>query len=223
MEKISMAEAIKGVLQDEKIIAVGTGKTVEECVAAWDVHDFYDKRYIASSQRTKDFLEARGYQTIPLTDVSLCRYYFDGVDQIDMRGRALKGRGGAMTQEKLLFKHAQQRLAVAYPNKVKHILDNQTCPLPIEVLPNARSYVARNIIAKVPHATVTWRAGVLTDQGNYILDAYNLSLIEADEVERWLKSITGIVEHGLFSLIQFDQLYIADEGGCVIKSFSQNQ
>ena len=216
----SMVNAVVEILQDEKIVGVGTGRTVEQCIDAWPKH-FLDKQYVVSSTRTRNYLIERGYEVIPLTSVTYLSIYVDGVDQIDAQGRALKGRGAAMTQEKLLAKHARHCVAVAQPEKVADVLDNALHPLPIEVLPDARSYVARAVMEAYPHAHIELRAGVKTDQGNDVLDLYQLATSDLQECDAWLKSLCGVVDHGLFALTRFDELWIDRGDSAERRKFNQ--
>ena len=204
---MDMNQAVIELLQDESVIGVGTGSTVEGCIRQWP-HNFMDKSYVVSSERTRLFMVQAGYDVRPLTDVSVLQFYIDGVDQIDKSGRALKGRGAAMTQEKLLASMSQRRIAMAQPHKVADVLDNAVHALPIEVIPQARSYVARCVMRAYPHAHIELRQGVKTDQGNVVLDLYGLEPEELAASEAFLKSICGVLDHGLFVQTRFDECWV---------------
>ena len=216
----TMAESIANLLRDEQIIGVGTGSTVEACIDAWrSDHDFIDKQYVTSSIRTSRYMKSYGLHTLDPSEVSDITFYIDGVDQIDPLGRAIKGKGGAMTQEKLLMKMAKSCIAVAHKAKKVEQLDNIDCPLPVEVLRVARSYVARQLVQAKSDIIVRLRDGVISDHGHPILDVQGFDLSNMTEAESWLKSLTGVIETGLFAIRKFDYLYCDCDDECVITSF----
>lgn len=205
-----MCEALMGCIIDESTVGVGTGRTVEKCIDMWSADpSFLDKSYVVSSIRTKDYLENLGYQVLWPNDVMHVKVYFDGADQIDRYGCALKGLGGAMMQEKLLMKMAETCIAVAGEEKYSDVLQNNDIPLPVEVVKQARSYVARVIKQRYNDTIIDWREGVLTDHGHPILDVRLLPMSDLEGLERWLKSICGVVESGLCAERKFDKLLLA--------------
>ena len=217
----AMCKALMDAIAHESIVGVGTGRTVEACIDYWSSDVSYrDKRYVVSSERTKIYLEKLGYDVIWPNDVAGVSVYFDGVDQIDRYGRALKGLGGAMMQEKLLMQMARTCIAVAGEGKYSDDLNNMDVPIPVEVVKQARSFVARAIKERYSDALIQWREGVLTDHGNPIIDVKMLPMNDLNELELWLKSQCGVVASGLCAQRHFDKLLLADGDNLTVKLFA---
>lgn len=197
-------------LVDHAVIGMGTGSTVEclldeLCETSWAL----SKEYVVSSERTYQAMLKRFFKNIRrISEVGFVDVYVDGADWIDRRGIAIKGYGGALTQEKLIAAMAPIRIAIVDASKVVPAVSGLCEPLPLEVLPMGRSYVARKLIKM--GCRCVYREGTVTDQGNEILDIYDYLWDDPLGTERELKAITGVVESGLFARDFFHSLCIGD-------------
>lgn len=205
--KIQAANMSLAYLKDADVIGMGTGSTVE-CLldllagCAWAT----DKVYVVSSKRTLDAMKGRFDKIDHVSQHGHIDVYVDGADWIDKQGIAIKGYGAALTQEKLLATMARLRVAIVDSGKVVPAVSGMSQPLPVEVLPVARSYVARVLVAK--GIRVVYRENVVTDQGNVILDLYDYPWEDPLSTECELKLITGVVESGLFARDAFHTVLI---------------
>lgn len=192
-QKEQVALAALRMIDPNQILGVGTGSTVN-CLIA-HLGRLGLKRAVASSKATQDLLIAQGVDVISLNDVEALDLYIDGADEIDARGYMIKGGGGALTREKMVAAASKRFVCLVDESKVVARLG--AYPLPIEVLPDARSYVARQIVklGGVPE----YRQGVITDYGNLILDIHHFWVDEPLAQERLLESIIGVVSVGIFA------------------------
>ena len=206
--KMNAAKQAMPLLEHAEIIGMGTGSTVE-CLLElikdqpWGLQ----KTYVASSDRTYLAMLHHGFLHVHrASEHSYLDLYIDGADWIDPQGIAIKGYGGALTQEKLLASMASKRIAIVDGSKMVPAVSGLSQPLPIEVLPIARSYVARLLVAK--GWRVVYREGIVTDQGNVILDLYDYHWESPLVTERELKWLTGVVESGLFARDAFHTVFV---------------
>lgn len=208
--KMKAAEQALALLIEVQVIGMGTGSTVECLIELLAQKPWAKtKQYVVSSERTYLAMESRGFlQLERASAVGFVDLYVDGADWIDRAGIAIKGYGGALTQEKLLASMARKRIAIVDISKVVPAVSGLSQPLPIEVLPIARSYVARQLVGQ--GIRVEYREGVKTDQGNDILDLYNYAWEDPLETERALKLLTGVVESGLFARDAFHVVLVGD-------------
>lgn len=209
MKKISAEAALKYV-EPDTVVGVGTGSTVDYFIDALATIKNNIEGAVASSVTTEKKLRERGIPVFDLNTVNSVDLYVDGADEIDDHLRMIKGGGGALTREKILATAAKQFICIVDVSKQVKILAKQF-PLAIEVIPMARSLVARELV-KLGGSPV-YRDGFTTDNGNIILDVYDLEILEPLKWENILNNIVGIVEHGLFAARPADLLLVCDEKG----------
>ena len=201
-------EAIKYVVEDA-IVGVGTGSTancfIDELAKIKNRID----GAVASSQKTADRLKAHGIRVVDLNSVSELPVYIDGADEITEHLAMIKGGGGALTREKIVAAVAQQFICIADASKLVGVLGK--FPLPVEVIPMARSHVGRELVRLGGQPAL--RQGFITDNGNLILDVYGLSILNPLELEAELNNITGVVTNGLFARRGADVLLLGAEAG----------
>jgi len=207
--KQQAAEAAIKHIEDDSIIGVGTGSTVNFFISALAKIKHRLQGAVASSVATERLLKAQGIQVFDLNSVDQVNLYIDGADEINSRLQMLKGGGGALTREKILACASKKFICIADASKRVDLLGN--FPLAIEVIPMARSYVGRQLVKL--GGNPSYRQGFVTDNGNIILDVYNLNLAEPLRMESQLNDITGVVCHGLFASRAADLLILAGEQG----------
>jgi len=202
------AEALAHVRPDS-IIGVGTGSTVNCFIDALINSDIRIEAAVSSSEATTQLLEAGGIRVMDLNQTGGLDVYIDGADEFDQHRRLIKGGGGALTREKIVA--AASRKFVCITDKSKEVKVLGAFPLPLEVIPLARSLVARKMVAL--GGQPEWRQGFITDNGNCILDVHNLDLIDPVAMEKTINNLAGVVTCGLFALRPADLVLIATEGG----------
>jgi ribose 5-phosphate isomerase A len=206
-KKRRAAEAALGYIESGSYIGVGTGSTVSFFIEALAKSKLTIEGAVASSEATSALL--RKYR-IPLTDlnsVGELPVYIDGADEANKFLHLIKGGGGALTGEKILAAASKRFVCVIDDSKLVDVLG--TFPLPIEVIPMARSYVARQIV-KLGGQPVL-RTGFTTDNGNLILDVHNLAIMEPAKLEAELNNIPGVVSNGIFAIRPADILLMGTE------------
>jgi ribose 5-phosphate isomerase A len=202
-------EHVSARLQKDSVIGVGTGSTanffIDELAALKDEL----QATVASSEESARRLRAHGIPVVELNSVGMVDIYVDGADESNEHLQLIKGGGAALTREKIVAAVAREFVCIADGSKLVSILGK--FPLPVEVIPMARSHVARQIV-KLGGDPV-WREKVVTDNGNIILDAYNLDIVDARKLESDLNQIPGVVTNGLFALRPADILLLGTESG----------
>jgi ribose 5-phosphate isomerase A len=191
------------------IIGVGTGSTANFFIAELgNVKHKFDAA-VASSAGTAQRLKGLGIEVVDLNGVTELTVYVDGADEITRSFAMVKGGGGALTREKIVAAVARKFVCIADESKLVDALGR--FPLPVEVIPMARSYVARELVrlGGVPE----WRQGFVTDNGNVILDVYNLEILKPAELEATLNQIAGVVTNGLFARRPADVLLLGTPAG----------
>lgn len=206
--KQEVAKAALASIDDGMILGVGTGSTVNCLIDLLPQVNL--KGAVASSKVTQDKLEALGIEVMDLNFVGELDLYIDGADEVNPNLQLIKGGGGALTREKIVAAASKQFLCLVDESKWVTQLGREF-PVPIEVLPQARSYVARELV-KLGGEPV-YREGFVTDYGNLILDTYNLEITSASEMEQTLNNIVGVVCNGIFAANQADKLLIAKSTG----------
>ena len=191
------------------IIGVGTGSTANYFIAALAAVKHKFDGAVASSEATAQRLKAIGVDVIDLNSTIELEIYVDGADEIDRSLAMIKGGGGALTREKIVAAVARTFVCIADDSKLVDILGRY--PLPVEVIPMARSYVARELVKL--GGQPEWRQGFVTDNGNAILDVYNLQITQPAQLETALNQITGIVTNGLFARRGADILLLGTPNG----------
>lgn len=208
LQKQAVAESALSYIEDGMILGVGTGSTVNCLIDLLPKVEL--KGAVASSQVTEDKLKALGIEVMDLNLVGELDLYIDGADEVDGELNLIKGGGGALTREKIVAAASKQFVCMVDGSKSVQKLGVKF-PVPIEVLPQARSYVARELV-KLGGEPV-YREGFVTDYGNVILDTYDLDIDNPSDWEQKLNNIVGVVCNGLFTAQKADVLLIADETG----------
>jgi ribose 5-phosphate isomerase A len=180
---------------DGGIVGVGTGSTVAYFIDALATIKHRIDGAVSSSERSTALLRERGIQVLDLNAVGEIPLYVDGADECDGNKCLIKGGGAALTREKICAAVAKQFVCVIDPSKRVQVLGK--FPLPVEVIPMARSYVAREILRR--GGQPIWRDGCVTDNGNWILDVHGLAITDPRALETELNQITGVVTVGLFA------------------------
>lgn len=213
LKKIA-AEAAMDYVEPDSIVGVGTGSTVTHFITALGNNKNKIDGAVASSKVTAEQLKSCGIRVYDLNNVYPLALYVDGADEINDHLQMIKGGGAALTQEKIIAAAAKNFICIADQTKKVSILGK--FPVPIEVIPQARSYVGR-AIAELGGSPV-YRQGVTTDNGNVILDVWNWEIINPRELEQQLNNITGVVTNGIFAQRPADILLLGTETG--VKTFS---
>ncbi|NVK44376.1 MAG: ribose-5-phosphate isomerase RpiA [Oceanospirillaceae bacterium] len=188
-------DLIKGRLNADSIVGVGTGSTANFFIDALaEIKHLFDGA-VASSEATAERLAAHGIPVYDLNSVAGLDLYIDGADEFDAGLNLVKGGGGALTREKIVAAAAKEFVCIVDDSKRVDVLGS--FPLPIEVIPMARSLVARQLVKLGGQPEL--REGFVTDNGNLILDVYNLEIRNPKELEAELNNIVGVVTNGLFA------------------------
>ncbi len=200
--------ALEYVKQD-MIVGVGTGSTANHFIDALATIKHKIEGTVASSEATANRLKSHGIPVYDLNSVNEISIYVDGADESNHYLHLIKGGGGALTREKIVAAVAKSFICIADDSKLVDVLG--TFPLPVEVIPMARSYVAREIV-KLGGRPV-WRENFVTDNGNVILDVHNLRIAEPVKLETALNQIVGVVTNGLFAQRPADVLLLGSDNG----------
>jgi ribose 5-phosphate isomerase A len=209
--KKSAAEAALQYVISDSIVGVGTGSTTHYFIDALAAIKHKIEGAVASSLDTEQKLKSKNIPVLDLNSVDQIPVYIDGTDSADKHLRLLKGGGGAMTREKIIAAVAKKFVCIADESKYTDLLNTDRIPVSIEVIPMARSYVAREIVKM--KGTPVYREKSITDNHNVILDAYQLDLSDPARLEERLNNITGVVCHGLFAKRPADILLLATSNG----------
>jgi len=210
-DEMKKSAAIKALefIENDTIVGVGTGSTVNFFIDA--LASLKDKitGAVSSSEESTKRLKAHGIDVFDLNSVDVLDVYIDGADEITRHMAMIKGGGAALTREKIVAAVAKKFICIADNSKQVKILGN--FPLPVEVIPMARSYVARELV-KLGGDPV-YRQSVITDNGNVILDVHNFEIIDPKLLETQINAIVGVVTNGLFALRGADILVLASTEG----------
>jgi ribose 5-phosphate isomerase A len=196
-------------IEGGKIIGIGTGSTVNHFIAALGSVRERIAGAVSSSTASTARLEALGIPVLDLNDVEQLDQYFDGADEATRDRHLIKGGGAAVTREKIVAAAARRFICLIDDTKLVGTLG--TFPLPIEVIPMARSLVARQLVAR--GGRPVWRQGCVTDNGNDILDVHGLVISDPVALERELNQLVGVVAVGLFAARPADVLLMGVDGG----------
>ena len=208
-KKRKAAKASLEFIEPGMTVGIGTGSTVNELIELLpSISDRIDK-VVSSSKASTKLLEERGFEVSRLNEVGPLDIYIDGADEANKRLHLIKGGGGALTREKVLAGAARRFVCIVDETKLVGMLG--TFPLPVEVLPMAQSFVARQFTKL--RAQPVWREGFVTDNGNHILDIHELNISNPLEMETRLNQIPGILTVGIFANRSADILLIADDTG----------
>ncbi|MBV7317373.1 ribose-5-phosphate isomerase RpiA [Shewanella sp. NIFS-20-20] len=214
MKKAAAWAALKYVEKDT-IVGVGTGSTVNHFIDALATIKADIEGAVSSSEASTAKMKALGIPVFDLNSVNDLALYVDGADEINPHMDMIKGGGAALTREKIVAAVANTFVCIADTSKQVDVLGQ--FPLPVEVIPMARSYVARQLV-KLGGDPV-YREGVVTDNGNVILDVYNMSIVDPKTLEAQINNIVGVVTNGLFAARGADILLVgASDGVKTIKA-----
>jgi len=202
---------IAGLPEDELILGIGTGSTAERFINGLSVIKHRVETTVSSSERSTKLLRDLGFSVSDLNSVPRVDVYIDGADEANEKLQLIKGGGAALTREKIIAAVANQFVCIADSSKRVDVLGG--FPLPVEVIPMARSHVARELV-KLGGQPV-WREGLITDNGNVILDVHGLQIEAPLELERAINESTGVVCNGLFAIRPADELLLGTPDGVV--------
>lgn len=212
-KKRAVAEAaldyLKPRLEDDIVIGIGTGSTANCFIDALAPLRGRFACTVASSEASAERLKSHGIPVQVLTSVDRVDFYVDGADEGNASLQLIKGGGGALTREKIVAAVATEFICIADDSKLVHTLGE--FPLPVEVIPMARSHVGRALVSL--GGEPVYREGFVTDNGNIILDVHRLSIAQPLAFEEAVNNITGVVCHGLFAHRPADLLLLAGDSG----------
>ena len=195
-------------VEDGMIVGVGTGSTVAYFIDALGRVKDRIKGAVSSSEQSTARLKQHGIEVLDLNHTGTLSLYVDGADECDPHKRLIKGGGAALTREKIIAEASKQFVCIVDPSKQVPVLGR--FPLPVEVIPMARSLVARELL-RISGGQPVWRDGVVTDNGNWILDVHNLSIVDPVGLATELNQIPGVVSVGLFARRRADIVIVGGE------------
>lgn len=205
-KKKAVAQAAVKYVEPGSIVGVGTGSTVNYFIDALAPLADQIEGAVSSSEASTERLKALGIEVFDLNSVGSYDIYVDGADEVTEHKAMIKGGGAALTREKIVSAVAKRFICIVDDTKQVGVLGK--FPLPIEVIPMARSYVARQIVQM--GGDPVYRQGVVTDNGNVILDVYNLEILDPVATETRINQITGVVTNGIFAIRGADIVLVAD-------------
>jgi ribose 5-phosphate isomerase A len=194
-------------IEDGCLLGVGTGSTVNFFIDALPELRGKIDALVASSEATRERLESHGFEVSELSETGDLDLYVDGADEANKHFHLIKGGGGALTREKIIAGASRKFVCIIDDSKMVGTLGD--FPLPVEVIPMARSYVSRRTIKY--RGQPVWRDGFITDNGNQIIDVHNLQITNPVEMEERLSLIPGVVTVGLFAHRGADIIIVADD------------
>lgn len=207
--KKQVAEAALEYVESGMIVGIGTGSTANHFIDGLAKMKGKIDGTVASSEASAKRLRGHGIEVMELNAVGNIPLYVDGADESNKFLHLVKGGGGALTREKIVAAAAEKFVCIADESKLVDVLG--AFPLPVEVIPMARSYVARELVKLGGHPV--YREGFITDNSNIILDVHNLSIMNAVELETKLNNIVGVVTNGLFAIRPADVLLLGTQDG----------
>lgn len=204
--KKAAALAALDFIKNDMVIGVGSGSTVHYFIDALASVKSKIEGAVASSAESARRLQAIGIPVLDLNSAGEIPLYVDGADEVNEAHQMIKGGGGALTREKIVATAAKKMVCIVDESKVVDLLGQ--FPVAVEVIPMARSMVARQIV--LLGGDPMYREGFVTDNGNVILDVYNLKLLDPKAFEEKLKAITGVVESGIFAKRKADIVLVGE-------------
>lgn len=207
--KQRVAEAALEYVVYDTVIGIGSGSTVNCFIPLLANIKHKIEGAIASSVATEKLLRQHGIPVLDLNSVDRVSVYIDGADEVNHHRQMIKGGGAALTREKIVAASSEKFICIVDQSKVVNVLGK--FPLPIEVIPMARGYVARQLLKM--DCDPTYREGVITDNGNIILDVHGLTLLDPLKTENEINNITGVVTNGIFARRPADVVLVANING----------
>ena len=207
--KREVAKAALEFVEYDAVIGVGTGSTVNCFIDALAESRIRVEAAVSSSEATTERLRSIGVRVSDLNQTGGLDVYIDGADEFDPHRRLIKGGGAALTREKIVAGASRKFVCIVDESKRVNILGG--FPLPVEVIPMARSLVARKLVAL--GGQPEWRENCTTDNGNWILDVHNMDLVDPVATEQQINNIPGVVTCGLFAIRSADIVLVAGETG----------
>lgn len=207
--KRKAAEAAMAYVVEDEIVGVGTGSTVNHFIDCLAEIKGKIKGAVSSSEASTELLKQHGIQVMDLNSVDLIPVYIDGADESNHNLSLIKGGGGALTREKIIAGASKKFVCIADESKLVDVMGK--FPLPIEVIPMARSYIARKLVAL--GGRPVWRENFVTDNGNVILDIHDMDIMEPIKMENEINSWAGVVTCGLFANRGADVLILGTPDG----------
>ena len=208
--KISVARKainhIEKKLSKDMVLGIGTGSTVNFFIDELSNFKNYFKGAVSSSEASTILLENNGIDVFSLNDVNGLEFYIDGADEVSPDNVLIKGGGGAHTREKIVASASREFICIVDQSKLVDKLGD--FPLPIEVIPESRSLVARKIISL--GGTPIYRSGFVTDQGNHILDIKDIDISQPEKLESLINNIPGVIDNGIFAFNKPNIVFVSD-------------
>jgi ribose 5-phosphate isomerase A len=215
-QKIAAAQAAFEYVQElinqwdeEFVIGIGTGSTANLFIDQIAQVKNSISAAVASSEESAKRLKSHGISITDLNSAGTLRVYIDGADEVNKNLQLIKGGGAALTREKIIAAASSEFICIADESKFVPLLGK--FPLPVEVIPMSRSYVARELVKL--GGDPAYRSGVVTDNGNHIVDVHNLEILDPRTLERQINNITGVVTNGIFANRAADLLLLATSDG----------
>lgn len=217
MDQLTMkkqaAQAALAYVKPDTIVGVGSGSTVNCFIEALGTMKNQIKGAVAASKNSEALLREQGIEVFSANEVSSLDIYVDGADEINPQKMMIKGGGAALTREKIVAALAKNFICIVDSSKQVDVLGS-TFALPVEVIPMARSQVARKLVAL--GGSPEYREGVVTDNGNVILDVYHFKIMNPVEMEKELNNVAGVVTNGIFALRAADTVIVGTPQGVKI-------
>ena len=207
--KRQVAEAALSHVRPDSVLGVGTGSTVNCFIEALAASGIRIEAAVSSSEASTRLLESHGFEVKDLNLAGTLDLYIDGADEFDAHRRLIKGGGGALTREKIITAASRKFVCIVDESKKVGVLGR--FPMPVEVIPMARSFVARQLVAMGGQPEL--RQDFITDNGNAILDVHNMDLVDPVSVEKQLNNLPGVVTCGLWALRPAEVVLMATTSG----------
>ena len=209
LQKQQVAAAALEFVREDMVLGVGTGSTVNFFIEALAASGKRLEAAVSSSEASTRLLQSHGIEVRELNLAGTLDLYIDGADEFDAHRRLIKGGGGALTREKIVASASRSFVCIVDESKKVGVLGR--FPLPVEVIPMGRSYVARQLVALGGQPEL--REGFTTDNGNLILDVHNMDLVDPVTMEQKINDLAGVVCNGLFALRPADVVLMATPNG----------
>lgn len=203
------AEAALAYVHDDDLIGVGTGSTVKWFIEGMAARKLRIRGAVSSSEATSALLKKHGFEILDLNATGDLPLYVDGADEADHHLRLIKGGGAALTREKIIAAASHRFVCIADDSKLVDVLGR--FPVPVEVIPMARSYVSRELVGL--GGRPIYREGVITDNGNQIVDVHDLKIVDPSSLETTINQLAGVVTVGLFAKRPADVLILGTDQG----------